>query len=304
MPMSRAQFKKQLQEGVNTVFGLEYARHPEEWRYHLDFETSKKAYEEDVLMSGLDAAQVKAEGRGVHYSEGRELWTQRYTHETIALAFALTEEAEQDNLYGSIGKRYGRALARSMQHTKEVKGANVLNNGFDANYAIGDGKALFATDHPLENGQTLRNELATPADLSEFSLEQALVDIDNYEDDKGIPIATRAVCLIVHANDQFTADRLLNSSLRPGTSDNDINSIGHQGSISNGYKVNHRLTDSRAWFIKTDCPDGMKHIQRMAIRRGIEGDFETGNMRYKAWERYAQGTTDPRGAYGSAGGAG
>ena len=304
MPMSRAQFKKQLQEGVNTVFGLEYRRHPEEWRYHLDFETSKKAYEEDVLMSGLDAAQVKNEGRGVHYSEGRELWTQRYTHETIALAFAITEEAEMDNLYGSLGKRYGRALARSMQHTKEVKAANILNNGFDANFAIGDGKALFATDHPLEYGGTFRNELATPADLSEFSLEAALIDIDDFEDDKGIPVATQAIRLIHPTALSFTADRLINSTLRPGTADNDINALRHMGSLRDGCAVNHRLTDPRKWFIKTDCPDGMKHIQRMNIRRGVEGDFETGNMRYKAWERYTQGTTDPRGAYGSAGGAG
>lgn len=304
MAMSRAQFKKQLQEGINTVFGLEYARHPEEWRYHLDYEVGTKAFEEDVLMSGLDPAQVKPEGRGVHYSEGRELWTQRYTHETIALAFAVTEEAEEDNLYGSLGKRYGRALARSMQQTKEVKGANVLNDGHDAAFKIGDGKALFATDHPLEYGGTLRNTLATPADLSEFSLESALIDIDNFEDDKGIPVSVRAVRLIVPTASRYTAQRLLFSSLRPGTADNDLNAIASMNMIDGGFRVNHRLVDTRKWFIKTDCPDGLKHIQRVNIRRGIEGDFETGNMRYKARERYKQGATDPRGAYASAGGAG
>lgn len=304
MPMSRATNPKQLQVGINTIFGIEYDRHPEEWRYHLDYETSNKAYEEDVLVSGLDTAQVKPEGRGVHYSEGRELWTQRYTHETLAIAFALTEEAEEDNLYGSLGKRYGRASARSMQHAKEIKSSNVLNNGHNSAFKIGDGKALFATDHPLEYGGTLRNTLATPADLSEFSLEAALTDVDDFVDDKGIPVATSVIRLITTTSGKYTAERLLFSMLRPGTADNDLNAIRSMNSIRDGFVVNHRLTDPRKWFLKTDCPDGMKLIQRINIRRGVEGDFETGNMRYKVRERYSVGTTDPRGAYGSAGGAG
>lgn len=301
--MNRARFRKQLQQGLNTVFGLEYRRYPEEWRDIFAVENSQKAYEEDVLLVGLAGAAVKPEGGPVAYDEGAESWVARYHHETIALAFAITEEAEEDGLYGSIGAKYSRALARSLQHTKEVKGANVLNRGFNSSYAGGDGKELFATDHPLWNGGTLKNEPDTAADLSEAALEDAMIRIGEWTDDRGIPIQTMGMKLVVPVNLDFEAHRIMRSQLRVGTSDNDINAIRSQGRLPQGVKVNHRLTDTDAWFIITDCADGLKHMSRKAVKRGIEGDFETGNMRYKARERYSFGWTDPRGAYGSPGGA-
>lgn len=299
--LTRAQFKKQLQEGLNTNFGLEYKRYPEEWRQIFDVENSTKAYEEDQLLSGFGAAVVKAEGASVSYDEGSEAWTARYTAETIALAFAITEEAEEDGLYGSLGAKYARALARSMRHTKEIKGASVLNNAFSSSYLGGDGKELCATDHPLEGGGTFANELSTAADLSEASLEDVVNLIEGFVDERGIPIAAMARKLVVPTGLQFTAHRILRSTLRSGTGDNDINAMKSMGLFPDGVVKNHRLTDSDAWFVLSDVPDGLKHFKRKGIKRKVEGDFDTGNMRYRARERYVFGWTDPRGVAGSPG---
>ena len=299
--MNRSDFRKQLQEGLNTVFGLEYDRHPEEWKDIFDVESSQKAYEEDVLMFGLGAAAVKPEGAPIDYDDGGESFVARYQHETIALGFAITEEAEEDGLYGSIGAKMSRALARSLIHTKEVKGASVLNNGFNAGFPGGDGVALFSTAHPLAGGGTLSNTLATPADLSEAALEEILILMGEWTDDRGIPIRAQATKLIVPTELQFIATRLLMTPYQPDTGDNNINAMYKLGSIRDGFAVNHRLTDPDAWFIKTDVPDGMKHFVRKAVSGGVEGDFETGNMRYKKRERYSFGYTDWRGMVASAG---
>lgn len=301
MAMNRAQFKRQLQEGLNTNFGLEYKRHPEEWRNHVTVNSSKKAYEEDNLLMGFGSAPVKAEGAGVAYDSGSELWAARYQHETIALAFSITEEAEEDGLYGSLGAKYSKALARSMQNTKELKGAGLLNNGFSSSYLGGDGVALFSASHPLGGGGTFSNILATPADLHEASLEALLVQMAGFVDDRGLPVRTMAKKLIIPRQSQYIAKRLLSSPMRPGTADNDINAIHSGGDIPGGYAVNHYLTDTNAFFLTTDCPDGLKHFVRVKIKRMVEGDFETGNMRYRARERYVFGWTDPRGAMASAG---
>lgn len=301
--MNRALFKRQLQVGLNSVFGLEYRRYPEQWRAFLDVESSDKAYEEDVLQVGLGAAAVKQEGTGVSYDAGGESWVQRYVHETIALAFAITEEAVEDGQYGNIGQKYARALARSMQHTKEVKGANLLNNGFSTSFPIGDAAALFSTAHPLWGGGNGANKASVDGDLSEAALEDALIAISNFTDDRGIPMSCTAQKLIIPPALKFVAQRLLFSDFRPGTTDNDLNAIKSMGLLPGGFSVNQRLIDSNAWFIKTDCPDGMKMMQRTKMQRGVEGDFETGNMRYKARERYSIGATDWRGAYGSQGGS-
>jgi len=300
--MNRALFPKQLQDGLNTIFGLEYKRYPEEWRACFDVENSNKAYEEDVLVVGLGPAQVKPEGGPVAKDEGGESWVSRYRNETIALAFALTQEAEEDNLYGQLGAKYSRALARSMQHTKEVKGASIYNNGFDAAHPGGDGVPLFSTAHPLWNGGVLSNMLPTPADLSETALEDAMIRISLFTDDRGIPTMHQARKLLVHPSNTFEASRILKSTGRVGTSDNDNNALKTEGYLGGGVAVNHRFTDPDAWFVRTDCPDGLKHKKRIALKRGIEGDFETGNMRYKARERYTFGHTDYRGAFGSQGG--
>lgn len=300
--MTRAQFRKELQEGLNTLFGLEYKRHPEEWRQIFDVNNSKKAYEEDVLLVGLGPAQVKPEGGSVAYDAGQEGWVARYVNETIALAFALTQEAEEDNLYGSLGAKYAKALARSMQHTKEVKGANILNNGFSTSYPIGDGKPLLSATHPLYTGGTFSNVLATPADLSETSLESIMIQIGQTVDDRGIPVLISGTKLVIPVDLQFEAERILSSTQRVGTADNDANAMRNMRMLPGGYTVNHRLTDADAWFVKTDAPDGLKYMNRVGIQRGIEGDFDTGNMRYKSRERYAFGSTDPRGIFGSAGG--
>lgn len=302
MAMNRAQFARQLQRGLNINFGLEYRRHPEQWRDLFDVETSEKAYEEDQLLVGFGGAPVKAEGGGISYDAGQEGWTARYNHETIALAFSLTEEAIEDGLYGNLARKYAPALARSLQHTKEVKGAAVYNNGFDAGFAIGDGQALFSAAHPLVGGGTASNTFATPADLSEASLEDALTAISEYEDDRGIPISVVAAKLAVPPGLQWTAQRLLRSTHRPGTADNDVNAIVDMQAIRDGYCVNQRFTDPDAWFIRTDCPEGMKHFVRKKVQRGMEGDFETGNCRYKARERYSFGPTDWRSVFGSPGG--
>jgi len=302
MAMNRSQFVRQLQLGINTNFGLEYKRHPEQWRQLFKVENSNKPYEEDPLLIGFGAAPVKPEGRGVEYDNGGEAWTARYHHETIAMAFAVTEEAEEDGLYGKLSKMYGPALARSLQHTKEIKGAAVYNNGFDSSFGGGDGKPLFATDHPLWGGGVGSNVLSTPADLSETSLEEALILISDFEDDRGIPIHAQAVKLAVATSNQFVAHRLLRSNLRPGTSDNDPNALREMGAISGGYCVNQRFTDPDAWFLMTDIPNGLKHFVRKKVQRGMEGDFESGNLRWKARERYSFGWSDWRGAVGSPGG--
>jgi len=303
MSLNRADFKKQLQDGLNAVFGMAYKSYPEEWRQIFAVETSNKAFEEDVLMAGLGAAPVKGEGSTIAYDEGAESYVARYNHETIALAFAITEEAEEDGLYGSLGSKYAKALARSLQHTKEVKGSNILNNGFSASFPGGDAVALFSTAHPLWGGGTQSNKLATPADLSEASLEAALIQIDDWVDERGIPVDVQAKCLVIPTDLRYVAQRILFSSGRPGTADNDPNAMKDLGSFPQGIKVNHRLTDSDAWFIITDCPEGLKHMVRKKVSRGVEGDFETGNMRYKARERYSFGWSDYRGAFGSEGAA-
>lgn len=302
MAMNRTQFRRQLEEGLNSVFGLEYRRQKEVWRQYLDVETeSKKAYVEDVMMAGFGAAPVKPEGSGVAYDSTGELYTARYLFETIALAFAITEEAEEDTLYGSIGAKLSKALARAMQHTKAVKAANVLNNGFSASYLGGDGVKLFSTAHLGDGGET-SNTPATPADFSETSLEDMLNLIADATDYKGIPIQLEAVRLVGPTQLQFTMQRVLYSELQSDSAENNINAIKSKGLLPGGYVTDTRLTDPDAWFIKTDCPEGLKHIVRKAISGGVEGDFETGNMRYKKRERYVNGWSDWHGAYGSEGG--
>lgn len=298
--MTRAQHRKQLQEGLNTVFGMEYKRYPNEWAYCYDVRSSRKAYEEDVLNVGLAEARVKAEGGEVPMDQGGESWTARYVHETIALGFSLTEEAEEDNLYGSLGARYSRGLARSMQHTKEVKGATPYNTGFST-FLSGDGVALLSESHPLFNGGVLSNTLATPADLSETALENMMIQISNWDDDRGIPTAHRAMRLLIAPANEFVAERITQSPGQSHTETNAINALRNMGRIPQGVAVNHRFTNPKAWFLKTDCPNGMCHFRRISLKRGVEGDFKTGNMRYKARERYRFGVTDPRGVAGSAG---
>ena len=299
MAMNRALFAKQLEPGLNTLFGLEHARYPEQWKEIFDVNSSSKAFEEDNLLEGFGAASVKAEGSAIAYDTAAELWTARYNHETIALAFSITEEAEEDGQYGSIGQRYVKALARSMVHTKEIKAANILNNMFDSGTG-GDGSYLGVTDHPTASG-TQSNILATAADLSETSLEQMLIDISNMDADRGIPIAAMGTKLVVPTALAFVAERLTKSNLRTGTGDNDINASRSAGYLPQGYTVNNRLTDTDAFFILTDVPDGLKMFQRRALTRGMEGDFETGNIRYKTSERYSFGWTDWRGIFGTPG---
>ncbi len=302
MALNRALFTKQLNLGLNTVFGMEYDRYPEQWRSLYSTEQSMKAFEEDVQMIGFGAAPTKAEGAMINYDSGREGFVSRYVHETVALAFAITEEAEEDGLYGSLGAKYARALARSMQHTKEIKGANIFNNATTTSLG-GDGQALLDALHPLGGGGTASNILATPADLSETSLETLLVQISTAVDDRSIPIALSGRKLAVPPQLVFIAERILKSNLRPGTADNDINAMRNMGMIPEGVVVNQRFTDPDQYFILTDCPDGMKHFVRAPIKKAVEGDFETGNLRYKVRERYSFGFTDWRGVYGSEGAA-
>ena len=300
MAISRSQLVKELEPGLNALFGMEYKGYEQEHTEIYDVETSDRAFEEEVMLSGFGEAPVKTEGAGVAYDNAQEVYTARYTHETIALAFSLTEEAVEDNLYASLAARYTKALARSMATTKQIKAAAVLNGAFDVSIG-GDGKPLCATDHPTLSGPDLRNELSTPADLSETSLEQALIDIAAFTDERGLKIAVRGLKLIIPKELQFTADRILKSTLRVGTADNDINAIKNMGMVPQGYAVNHYLTDPDAWFIKTDAPNGMKMFERVAFKTGFEGDFDTGNVRYKARERYSFGYSDPRGIFGSPG---
>ena len=301
MAISRAQLVKELEPGLNALFGMEYDRYDAEHAEIFDTESSDRAFEEEVMLVGFGNAQTKAEGAGVSFDSASEAYTARYTHETISLAFALTEEAMEDNLYDRLGARYTRALARSMSHTKQVKAAAVLNNAFDSNFAGGDGKELCATDHPLAGGGTFRNELATAADLNETSLENALIDISTFVDERNMIIALRGTKLIVPTQLQFVADRLLESTLRVGTADNDVNAIRNMGMLPEGYTVNHFLTDPDAFFIKTDTPNGFKHFERTPMSTGMEADFDSGNMRFKARERYSFGYSDPRAVFGSPG---
>jgi hypothetical protein len=300
MAITRGQLVKELEPGLNALFGLEYNRYDNEHAEFYDVETSDRAFEEEVMLSGFGNAAVKAEGQGVTFDSANETFTARYTNETIALAFSITEEAIEDNLYDRLASRYTKALARSMSNTKQVKAANVLNNAFDSSFAGGDGKELCATDHPIVAG-TFRNELSTSADLNETSLEQSLIDIAAFTDERGLKIAARGVKMIIPSELQFTAERLMKSAGRTGTADNDINAIGSMGMIPQGYTVNHFLTDTDAFFIKTDVPNGMKMFVRSPVKTAMEGDFTTGNVRYKARERYSFGFSDPRGMFGSPG---
>ena len=302
MAISRSQLVKELEPGLNALFGLEYKRYENEHEEIFDKETSDRAFEEEVMLSGFANAAVKAEGSGVTYDTAQETFTARYTHNTIALAFAITEEAIEDNLYDRLASRYTKALARSMANTKQITAANVINNGFSSTYPGGDGVALFSTAHPTISG-TFQNTLTTQADLNETSLEQALIDIANLTDERGLKIAAQGEKLIIPTALQFTADRLMKSAGRVGTSDNDINAIRNMGMVPQGYVVNHFITDTNSWYVKTDVPNGMKYFERSPIRTSMEGDFETGNVRYKARERYSFGWSDPRGIYGSAGGS-
>ena len=298
MAISRAQLVKELEPGLNALFGLEYKQYADEWSEIFETETSDRAFEEEVMLAGFSNAAVKPEGQGVTFDDAQETFTARYTNETIALAFAITEEAIEDNLYDRLASRYTKALARSMASTKNIKGAAVLNNAFDSSFAGGDGKELCATDHPTLAG-TFANELSTAAELNETSLEQSLIDIAALTDERGLKIAAQGTKLIIPSALQFTADRLMNSAGRTGTADNDINAIRNMGMIPQGYTINHYLTSAKKFFIKTDVPNGLKHFSRSPIKTSMEGDFDTGNVRYKARERYVFGFSDPRGIFGS-----
>ena len=299
MAISRHQLVKELEPGLNALFGLEYKRYDNQHAEIYTNESSDRAFEEEVMLSGFGNASVKSEGSGVAFDNAQESYSARYTHETVALAFAITEEAIEDNLYDRLASRYTKALARSMANTKQVKAANVLNNAF-ATANGGDGKALCATDHPIAAG-TDRNELSTAADLNETSLEQSLIDIAAMTDERGLKIASQGVKMIIPSALQFTAERLMKSSGRTGTADNDINAVVSKGMIPQGYVVNHYLTDTDAFFIKTDVPNGLKHFVRSPMKTAMEGDFTTGNVRYKARERYSFGFSDWRGIFGSPG---
>ena len=300
MAISRAQLVKELEPGLNALFGLEYRQYADETKEIFDTESSDRAFEEEVMLSGFGNAAVKPEGQGIQFDDAQETFTARYTNETIALAFAITEEAIEDNLYDRLASRYTKALARSMASTRNIKGAAVLNNAFTAAFAGGDGVSLINVAHPTLAGN-FSNRLATNADLNETSLEQSLIDIAAFTDERGLKVAARGMKLVIPSNLQFTADRLMNTKGRVGTADNDINALSNMGMIPEGYTVNHYLTDTDAFFIKTDVPNGLKHFSRSPIKTTMEGDFDNGNVRYKARERYVFGFSDPRGIFGSPG---
>jgi len=301
MAISRAQLLKELLPGLNALFGLEYARYGEEHKEIYDTETSERSFEEETKLSGFSAAPVKNEGSAIAYDNGQEAWTARYNHETIALGFSITEEAMEDNLYDSLSARYTKALARGMAYTKQVKAAATLNNGFSAAVTYGDGVSLFSTAHPLVSGGTNSNRPATAADLNETSLESAVIQIAAWTDERSLLIAAKPKKLIIPPALMFVATRLLETSLRVGTTDNDINAIKNNGSIPEGYTVNHFLTDANGWFLTTDVPNGLKHFVRTPLSTSMDGDFDTGNTRYKARERYSFGVSDPLGMFGSPG---
>jgi hypothetical protein len=302
MAISRAQLVKELEPGLNALFGLEYKRYDSEHEEIYNKESSDRAFEEEVMLSGFANADVKQEGQGVSFDEAQETFTARYTHETVALAFAITEEAMEDNLYDRISSRYTKALARSMANAKQVKGAAPLNNGLPAvaTFNTGDGVSLINGSHPTLAG-TFSNTLTTAADLNETSLEQAMIDIAAFTDERGLKIAARGMKMIIPSALQFTAERILKSPGRVGTADNDINALKNMGMIPQGYRVNHYVTDTDAWYIITDVPNGMKYFDRAPLKTAMEGDFDTGNVRYKARERYSFGCSDPRGIYASPG---
>jgi hypothetical protein len=301
MAISRAQLLKELLPGLNALFGMEYSTYGEQHKEIFETETSERSFEEETKLSGFSAAPVKNEGSAIAYDNAQEAWTARYQHETIALGFSLTEEAIEDNLYDSLSARYTKALARAMAYTKQIKAANVLNNGFSSTYPGGDGVELFSTSHPLVSGGTNSNEPSTPADLNETSLESAVIQIAAWTDERGLLIAAKPRKLIVPPSLQFVATRLLETELRVSTNNNDINALKNNGSIPGGYTVNNFLTDSNAWFLTTDVPNGLKHFVRTAMNTSMDGDFDTGNVRYKARERYSFGWSDPLGIFGSPG---
>jgi len=301
MAISRQQLAKELEPGLNALFGMEYSRYENQHAEIFTTESSDRAFEEEVMLSGFGAAPTKSEGSAVNFDDANEAYTARYNHETIALAFSITEEAVEDNLYDRLSSRYTRALARSMAHTKQVKAAAVLNNAFDSTVTGGDGKELCATDHPLTNGSTFANEPSTAADLNETSLEDALINIAGFVDERGLKVALRGMKLIVPRQLQFVSERLMVSNLRVGTADNDVNAIRSMGMLPDGYAVNDFLTDPDAFFILTDAPRGFIHFERVPLSTQMEADFDTGNMRFKARERYSFGFSDPRCVFGSEG---
>jgi len=303
MAISRAQLLKELLPGLNALFGLEYSRYGEEHKEIFETESSERSFEEETKLSGFSAAPVKNEGSAISYDNAQEVFTARYNHETIALGFSLTEEAIEDNLYDSLSARYTKALARAMSYTKQTKAAAVLNNGFDSDFVGGDGVPLFSASHPLVSGGTNSNIPSVAADLNETSLEAAVIQIAGWTDERGLLIAAKPRKLVIPSDLQFVATRLLETELRVGTADNDINAIKSNGAIPEGYTVNHFLTDTDAWFLTTDVPNGLKHFVRTPMSTGMDGDFDTGNVRYKARERYSFGWSDPLGMYGSEGAA-
>jgi hypothetical protein len=301
MAISRAQLLKELLPGLNALFGMEYSRYGEEHKEIYETETSERSFEEETKLSGFSAAPVKNEGSAIAYDNAQEAWSTRYTHETIALGFSITEEAIEDNLYDSLSGRYTKSLARAMAYTKQVKAAAVLNNGFSSSYPGGDGVSLFNTAHPLISGGTNSNTPSTQIDLNETSLEAAVIQIAAWTDERGLLIAAKPKKMIVPPNLMFVAKRLLDTELRVSTADNDINAIKQMGAIPEGYAVNHFLTDTNAWFLTTDVPNGLKHFVRSPLANSMDGDFDTGNVRYKARERYSFGWSDPLGMWGSSG---
>jgi len=300
MALSRAQLLKELVPGLNALFGLEYKTYEDEHKMLFDEDSSEKAFEEEVKLAGFGMAPSKAEGSAISYDQGQEAWVARYQHETIALGFAITEEAIEDQLYDSLSARYTKALARSMAYTKQIKGANIINNGFSTGTG-GDGKTLFATDHPLTGGGTISNRPTTGVDLNETALEAAVIAIAAWVDERGLLLAARPRKLVIPPAYMFVAERVLKSPARVSTANNDLNALKTMGMIPEGYGVNHFITDTNSWYLKTDIPNGLKFFQRVAIKTGTEGDFDTGNVRYKARERYSFGWSDPLGVYGSPG---
>jgi hypothetical protein len=301
MAISRAQLLKELLPGLNALFGLEYKKYGEEHKEIFETETSERSFEEETKLSGFSAAPVKTEGAAMAYDNAQEAWTARYVHETIAMGFSITQEAIEDNLYDSLSGRYTKALARAMAYTKQIKAANILNQGFTGGPTYGDGKVLFATDHPLVSGGTNSNRPTVGTDLNETSLESAVIQIAGWTDERGLLIAAKPRKLVVPPALMFVATRILETELRVGTADNDINALKNNGSIPGGYTVNHFLTDPNAWFLLTDVPNGLKHFVRSPMQTGMDTDFDTGNSRYKARERYSFGVSDPLGAFGSPG---
>ena len=301
MAISRSQLLKELLPGLNALFGLEYKRYGEEHKELYEIESSERSFEEETKLSGFSAAPVKNEGGAISYDNAQEAFTARYSHETIALGFSITEEAIEDNLYDSLSARYTKALARAMAYTKQVKGASVLNNGFSSSYKGGDGVALFSNAHPLVSGGTNSNIPPTPVDLNETALEAATIQIAAWTDERGLLIAAKPRKLVIPPNLMFVATRLLETNLRVGTTDNDINAIKNNGTIPEGYTVNHFLTDTNGWFLLTDVPNGLKMFERTPLQNSMDGDFDTGNVRYKSRERYSFGWSDPLGAWGSSG---